>query len=253
MARHPVEMVRIEREEEHYDREQVLGRDTSSVFPTEAKEKEKEEVEALKEAVGASRFISETELEDLRKSGGADRPEVGTLAPDKPLSEILREQKEKKEEEFQDKWRRMKQGKNRPLDADEYTFVKALYEKEDQHTKQWEKDKEEDLSLFREAVKASRSAQVDGTEEKQQDPLTRVSIHKPERSQTKRKGLPGLPVKRVIKPKEQPDQSKNDEQATKRPRVQVEESITMTGGDGQPAKDINALGGLLGDYNSSSD
>lgn len=57
-----VDMVRIPREEEIYDREEVLGRDTASVFPSEAKKAAADSLEALKEAIGAKKFISETEV-----------------------------------------------------------------------------------------------------------------------------------------------------------------------------------------------
>lgn len=50
------------REDEQYDRQELFGRDAASVFPTESKAKAKEEVDALKDAVGGSRFISETEV-----------------------------------------------------------------------------------------------------------------------------------------------------------------------------------------------
>lgn len=50
------------------------------------------------------------QLEEIKARRGL-RVEDGTLEPSKPLAEILREAKEKKEQEFQDKWKQMKQAR----------------------------------------------------------------------------------------------------------------------------------------------
>lgn len=53
------------REEEYFDREEVLGRDASSVFPNEIKKANALDPEALKMAIGGDRkFISATEVRD---------------------------------------------------------------------------------------------------------------------------------------------------------------------------------------------
>ena len=43
--------------------------------------------------------------------------------PAKPLWQILQEQKDLKEEKFQEGWKTMKEGKNRPLEEDEIEFL----------------------------------------------------------------------------------------------------------------------------------
>lgn len=48
------------REEEFYEREEILGRDASSVFPTQAKTPAV--LDVLKESIGVKKFISETEV-----------------------------------------------------------------------------------------------------------------------------------------------------------------------------------------------
>ncbi len=59
---HPLSLC-SSREEEYFEREAVLGRDTSSVFPTEAKKANALDPEALKAAIGGDRkFISATEV-----------------------------------------------------------------------------------------------------------------------------------------------------------------------------------------------
>ena len=54
----------LRREEAVYDREAVLGRDTSSVFPKEAEKAKKDKLETIKKAVGldSSRFITESQV-----------------------------------------------------------------------------------------------------------------------------------------------------------------------------------------------
>lgn len=48
------------RQEELYDVEEVLGRDAASVFPT--MNKQLDPVEQLKAAIGAKKFVTETEV-----------------------------------------------------------------------------------------------------------------------------------------------------------------------------------------------
>jgi hypothetical protein len=66
-----VEMLRIPRQEEVYDREEVLGRDAASVFPNATKKAAIESMEAIKEAIGAKKFISETEVRGRESVGGS--------------------------------------------------------------------------------------------------------------------------------------------------------------------------------------
>lgn len=73
-----------------YDREAVLGRDAESVFPSLAK--------ANPPSIGNSRFISESELEKVKRERGG-RVEDGAVAADKPLAVILQENKDKKARE----------------------------------------------------------------------------------------------------------------------------------------------------------
>ncbi|KAK9835383.1 hypothetical protein WJX81_006182 [Elliptochloris bilobata] len=127
--RRPVEMIRLPREEQIFEREAVLGRNASSVFPRESAAAAGADAAATKASLGALRFITETELEAIKAERGG-RVEDGAVAPSKPLAEVLREAKEAKEEAFQAMWRQMKTGKNRPLDADEAEFIDAIVERD---------------------------------------------------------------------------------------------------------------------------
>lgn len=67
-------------------------------------------------------FVSEEQLEEARRTRGA-RVEDGTAQRDRPLYEILKENKDKKEAEFNERF------KHRPpkaLDEDESEFLDKL-------------------------------------------------------------------------------------------------------------------------------
>lgn len=103
-------MLRLPKEEEVYDREEVLGRDASSVFPRAAAEQAATGRAAVVEALGGSRrFISETELAEIKASRGLTADD-GSVAADKPLAAILAERKAQKDAAFQEQWRQMKTG-----------------------------------------------------------------------------------------------------------------------------------------------
>ena len=51
-----------------FEREQVFGRDASSVFPTEGQKAAAEAAEKLKSKLGANRFISETEVRSVYRA-----------------------------------------------------------------------------------------------------------------------------------------------------------------------------------------
>jgi len=141
-------MIRIEREEELLDKEEVLGRDTTSVFPSEAKKGMLGlDAEATKEALGAVKFVTETELTEIKAQRG-ERPEDGTMTVNKTLAEVLAENKEAKEEKFQEVWKSMKVGKNRPLDEDEMQFLDSVYKSESAREQAKQEEERTELAAF---------------------------------------------------------------------------------------------------------
>eukprot|EP00850_Spirogloea_muscicola_P000506 SM000002S05586 [mRNA] locus=s2:998592:999881:+ [translate_table: standard] len=70
----------------------------------------------------ALQFVTETELEKVRQVRGA-RPEDGTVPADRPLYEILKENKEKKDAEFKEKFRNLPP---KALDDEETEFLEAV-------------------------------------------------------------------------------------------------------------------------------
>ncbi|KAK9797009.1 hypothetical protein WJX73_004418 [Symbiochloris irregularis] len=156
----PMEMIRVH-EERLYDREAILGRDTASVFPSQSQQAAQASAESAKAALGASKFVSEKQLEELRAQRG-DRVEDGAIAPDKPLVQVLAEAKEAKEEKFQAVWQSMKQGKNRPLDDDELEFVNEMIDRERQNDSRQAKEELQELEAYRQAVQAANLSRVEG-------------------------------------------------------------------------------------------
>mmetsp|Transcript_35339 Transcript_35339/g.67580 ORF Transcript_35339/g.67580 Transcript_35339/m.67580 type:complete len:255 (+) Transcript_35339:254-1018(+) len=143
---HSVPLVRLAAEDKLYDRELLLGRDARSVFPTETVSSEGGQGSAsgagMFESMGAVKFITESQLQEIKSKRG-ERVDDGTVSADKSLSEVLAENKAAKEEAFQEIWRSMKVGKNRPLDEDEAGFYDEMAKKrwfEERETKQADED-----------------------------------------------------------------------------------------------------------------
>jgi len=64
-----------------FEREAVLGRDVESVFPTELKQEDVDTTDAVKEAIGSVKFITENEVEEIKVSasrGKYDLPQFRT-------------------------------------------------------------------------------------------------------------------------------------------------------------------------------
>ncbi|GIL67800.1 hypothetical protein Vafri_21076 [Volvox africanus] len=162
-----VDMLRLVGEERYYDREELFGRDATSVFPSLVRQQQQQEAaagglaaEAVMEALGARKFISESELETIRATRGVTVDD-GAVAVDKPLAEILRERKAAKEAEHEDKWKQMKIGKNRPLDADELQFLDSVAAAEAEKERAWSEMERAELEAFKAAVR-ERSVEPEG-------------------------------------------------------------------------------------------
>jgi len=153
--------------------------------------------------------------------------------PNKPLAVILREQKEAKQAKFEDQWKQMKTGKNRPLDEDELEFLDNVIEAENVQRKKVMEEEKKALEAFREAV---QSSQRDGGQ-------LHVSNRDQESSEMRNESKGGLEsegaqvstLKKIITSR------------AKRPRAEniLEES------KGDPPEDI--LQSLLGTYGSEDE
>jgi len=220
-----VELVRVETREQTYDREKIFGRDASSVFPSlggggggEGEEKKDD---------ARSKFVTESELQEMRDrgestgGGGETNPDAG-----KPLYQILAEQKERKQQDFDEQWASMKVGKNRPLDAEEVEFLDELENERKAAEKKRQREESEELEAFKRAQvgKASNPS---------------VSADVSTVQGTKEAPAAAPPVAVVARKK------------TIGVRVKAKAPTTKEAPEEKPAS--GGLGGLLGDYGSDSD
>ncbi|XP_011621869.1 protein FAM192A isoform X2 [Amborella trichopoda] len=98
-------------------------------------------------------FVSEEQLDQARKNRG-ERVEDGTAQRDKPLFEILKENKDKRDAEFNERF------KHRPpkaLDDDETEFLDKLEMSRREYEKQLADEEAEQLRSFHDAVSAQYS------------------------------------------------------------------------------------------------
>ncbi|EFN56884.1 hypothetical protein CHLNCDRAFT_144541 [Chlorella variabilis] len=270
MDRKPVDLVRVPREERYYDREAVLGRDAASVFPTEIRKAAAAEGAALAELLGGGnkKFISETELEEIKTQRGLS-VEDGSIAPEKPLAEILREAKEAKEAAFQEQWKTMKRGKNRPLDEDEFEFLDSVAEGEAAALRRARQEEEDALAAFHAAQQHRQQGEggEEGASDDQQPgaaagpapapaPAGRAQqdVARPARPASQHKKQPLVAIKPIVRPivrvkgKAEPAAAGGGgEPASKRQRTAAEAEQQQQSGSGSEGP---GLAGLLGGYGS---
>ncbi|KAJ6675069.1 hypothetical protein OIU85_011263 [Salix viminalis] len=114
----------------------------------------------LQRPVRLMNFVSEEQLDESKKSRG-ERVEDGTAQRDRPLFEILKENKDKKDAEFNE---RLKHRPPKALDEDESEFLDNL-EMSKKEYEQWIADEEaQQLRSFQAAV-AAQSFSVDEVKE----------------------------------------------------------------------------------------
>lgn len=126
-------------------------------------------------------FVSEEQLTEARKTRG-ERVEDGTAQRDRPLYEILRENKEKKDAEFNERF------KHRPpkaLDEDETEFLEKVEMSKKEYEQQIADDDAKQLRSFQEAV-ASQASIVHKLKENSTIPKNEESGQAVKRSHSKR-------------------------------------------------------------------
>ncbi|PWA35406.1 protein FAM192A [Artemisia annua] len=148
-------------------------------------------------------FVSESQLEENKKTRGPTL-EDGTAGRDRPLFEILKDNKDKKDAEFNERF------KHRPpkaLDEDETEFLDTLELSRRQHEQQVADDEAQQLRIFQKQV-AAQSATL---YELQEIPAVVPKVQEPQFS-AKKKTHP-RPLGVVIKVKPQAKKAKTEEQA----------------------------------------
>nr|XP_010914781.2 PSME3-interacting protein [Elaeis guineensis] len=185
-------------------------------------------------------FISEEELDQAKKTRG-ERVDDGTAQRDKPLYEILKENKDRKDAEFNERF------KHRPpkaLDEDETEFLDNLEMSRRKYERQLADEEAQQLRSFQDAV-AARSSIVH--ELKETPAIARAEEKKPvaKRSQDARPGH------LIISVKPQAKKAKIDAKSDK-------SSVTDGSSNGQvdekppDVASVKAVGGLVS-YSDESD
>ena len=241
-----VPLMRVEAPERVYDRDEVLGRDAASVFPTMAQANADKVVTATQSVLGSMNFVTETELEEIKaKRGGLLRPEDGTAAPERSLWEAIQEAKEAKERAFQEGWKTMKQGQNKPLDEEEAEFLDDMMDQrreEDRRRAARERDDVEAFRMMRETmvVRAAPPRTAPGG--------TKRNAEKgAEKGADAKRPKTGLGAAVVVRPKIVVAKRRAESKPTD-PEPEPEPAAAAAADD----DDEGGLGGLLG-YGSGSD
>lgn len=246
-----MDFVRVKPSERVYDRDAVLGRDATSVFPTEIAASAAADRSAAAEAIGGRTFITETELEAIKaeRTGEPEASGSSSANDNRPLAVVLAENKQAKEDAFQAQWTQMKTGKNRPLDEDELEFLNGLQQREATAEEAWRSEQASELDAFQQAVKdrAQRSKSEPGASA----PKAKSEPSLPKKKGVQNKPMRSTPVVRVIRKTSTVEDS---EQIAKRQKSNIDSiQPTVTKADAVAETSGSALAALMGDYSDTSD
>ncbi|KAL8094413.1 uncharacterized protein LOC141690100 [Apium graveolens] len=189
-------------------------------------------------------FISEDQLEEAKRTRGA-RLEDGTAQRDRPLFEVLKENKDKKDAEFNERF------KHRPpkaLDEDETEFLDRLEMSRREYERQMAAEEAEQLQKFQAAVDAQS---VIVHEIKEAPPIPKVQEPK------KLTGKKNRPLGMIIKVKPQAKKAKVDvekpSESLEIARTDIGTVAPSTHGDGDKSRPVSSsLSGLVS-YSDESD
>ncbi|KAK9950417.1 hypothetical protein M0R45_005910 [Rubus argutus] len=169
-------------------------------------------------------FVSEQQLDEAKRTRG-ERVEDGTAHRDRPLFEILKENKDKKDAEFNERF------KHRPpkaLDDDETEFLDQWETSKKEYERQIADEEAQQLLSFQAAV-AEKSSIVHELKE-----TPSVPVIKEQQKSAKKKNPPALPLGMIVKVKPQAKKAKIDqggiEEATntvKTPYVDADKTLEV--------------------------
>ncbi|CAN1196371.1 hypothetical protein LINPERHAP2_LOCUS43533 [Linum perenne] len=197
-------------------------------------------------------FVSEEQLDEAKKTRG-ERVEDGTAQRDRPLHEILRENKDKKDAEFNERF------KHRPpkaLDEDETEFLDNLEMLRRELERQVADEEAEQLRSFQAAV-AAQTTIAHEPEEKQPPPPVKQEQKPGKKNQPYR---PNVIIK--VKPppakkaKTEDHKSFADGEASRTPSMNGKLSDQVrnsTGDDVDKSSDVVAITGLVSYSDEESD
>jgi len=186
-------------------------------------------------------FVSEEQLDEAKKTRG-ERIEDGTAQRDRPLFEILKENKDKRDAEFNERF------KHRPpkaLDEDETEFLENLEMSRRELERQIADEEAQELHSFQAAV----AAQSDIVHELKETPPAPIVQ---EQKSAGRKNPPARPFGMIIKVQPQakkakldPGPSEKTSDVVKIPGVDPEKSsepVTTSNSDTRKNQDIGIAG-----------
>ena len=175
--------------------------------------------------------------EATQRRDGADADD----GPQKPLAEILREAKEKKEQAFQEGWREMKTGKNRPLTEDELQFFDTLAEAEALKRRRENEEEAAELDAFRRAREQEQARAGEPPSGRQDDGAMGPAV------------APTAPLLSLQKEPSRPAVKRRKALAAVVRAAPKAPAASRTGQDPDNSDPAPTLGGLLGGYSSSSE
>uniref|UniRef100_A0A7N1A2X6 FAM192A/Fyv6 N-terminal domain-containing protein n=1 Tax=Kalanchoe fedtschenkoi TaxID=63787 RepID=A0A7N1A2X6_KALFE len=159
--------------------------------------------ESMPPPIRLMNFVSEEQLDEVKRTRG-ERVEDGTAQRDRPLFQILKENKDKKDAEFNERF------KHRPpkaLDEDETEFLDTMELSRREYEKQLERDEEMQLRSFQAAV----AAQSNFVRELKETPTDLIlEVPKKEQNPAVKKNAHPRPVNVIIKVKPQAKKAKTD-------------------------------------------
>ncbi|CAH8354876.1 unnamed protein product [Eruca vesicaria subsp. sativa] len=156
-------------------------------------------------------FVSEEQLEESKKERG-ERVEDGTFQRDRALFEILKENKDKKDAEFNERF------KHRPpkaLDEDETEFLDKLAMSKKEYERKLADEEEQQLRSFQAAVAAARTAMPQEPIEAAMPPPPPAPTTK-ENKTTGKRNTATRPFNAIIRVKSQPKKVKATEEEEKK-------------------------------------
>ncbi|KAE8660827.1 protein transport protein SEC23-like isoform X1 [Hibiscus syriacus] len=187
-------------------------------------------------------FVSEQQLDEAKRSRG-ERIEDGTAQRDRPLYEILKENKDKKDAEFNERF------KHRPpkaLDEDETEFLDKLETSRREYERQVADEEAEQLQSFQAAVAAQSNIVL---EVKETPPVPASQ----EQKATGKKHPASQPLGMIIKVKPQAKRAKTEHGEKLASAMKASGADNVKPPEGDPDRSLNVAKTGLVSYSDESE
>lgn len=191
-------------------------------------------------------FVSEDQLQEAKRTRG-ERVEDGTAHRDRPLFEILKENKDKKDAEFNERF------KHRPpkaLDEDETEFLENYETTKKEYERKVADEEAQQIRSFQAAI-AAKSNVVHEVKDK----ATAIVVPE-EKPVVGKKKSASLPLSLIVKVKPQAKKAKVDEGNSERvvnDNSKSVESVKLLNGEVDKSHEVSQTGLGLVSYSDESD